>query len=48
MSETLVRVSADPDVLAQSAAARLVVRLVDAQAERGLASLVLTGGGTAH
>jgi 6-phosphogluconolactonase len=47
VSETLVRVSADPDVLAQSAAARLVVRLLDAQAERGLASLVLTGGRTA-
>jgi 6-phosphogluconolactonase len=47
VSETVVRVSADPDVLAQSAAARLVVRLVDAQAERGLASVVLTGGRTA-
>ncbi len=48
MSETLVRVSPDPDVLAQSAAARLVVRLLDAQAERGLASIVLTGGRTAE
>ncbi len=48
MSETLVRVSPDPLVLAQSAAARLVVRLVDAQAERGLASVVLTGGRTAE
>lgn len=48
MTETLVRVSPDPDVLAQSAAARLVVRLVDAQAERGLASVVLTGGRTAE
>lgn len=48
MSETLVRVSPDPEVLAQAAAARLVVRLVDAQAERGLASVVLTGGRTAE
>jgi 6-phosphogluconolactonase len=48
MSETLVRVSRDADVLAQSAAARLVVRLLDAQAERGLASVVLTGGRTAE
>lgn len=48
MTETLVRVSPDPVVLAQSAAARLVVRLVDAQAERGLASVVLTGGRTAQ
>ncbi len=48
MSETLVRVSPDPQVLAQSAAARLVVRLLDAQAERGLASIVLTGGRTAE
>jgi 6-phosphogluconolactonase len=47
VSETLVRVSPDPEVLAQSAAARLVVRLLDAQAERGLASVVLTGGRTA-
>src|SRR6185369_9402935 len=48
MTETLVRVSPDPEVLAQSAAARLVVRLHDAQAERGLASVVLTGGRTAE
>jgi 6-phosphogluconolactonase len=47
VSETVVRVSPDPEVLAQSAAARLVVRLLDAQAERGLASIVLTGGRTA-
>jgi 6-phosphogluconolactonase len=44
MTETVVRVSPDSEVLAQSAAARLVVRLLDAQAERGLASVVLTGG----
>jgi 6-phosphogluconolactonase len=48
MTETLVRVSPDPEVLAQAAAARFVVRLVDAQAERGLASVVLTGGRTAE
>jgi 6-phosphogluconolactonase len=48
VSETFVRVSPDPDVLAQSAAARFVVRLLDAQAERGLASVVLTGGRTAE
>jgi 6-phosphogluconolactonase len=48
VTETLVRVSPDAEVLAQAAAARLVVRLVDAQAERGLASVVLTGGRTAE
>ena len=47
MTEVLVRVSRDPQVLAQTAAARLLVRLHDAQAERGLASIVLTGGRTA-
>ena len=35
----------DPDVLAEAAAARLLTRLVDAQALRGQASVVLTGGG---
>ncbi|HEY2950046.1 MAG TPA: 6-phosphogluconolactonase [Micromonosporaceae bacterium] len=44
MSETSVVVHADPDVLAQAVAARLTVKLLDAQAERGLASVVLTGG----
>lgn len=34
----------DKDTLAASVAARLVTRLVDAQAERGTASVVLTGG----
>jgi 6-phosphogluconolactonase len=34
----------DADTLAASVAARLVTRLVDAQAERGTASVVLTGG----
>ncbi|HEX6871266.1 MAG TPA: 6-phosphogluconolactonase [Micromonosporaceae bacterium] len=44
MTETAVLVHTDPEMLAQAAAARLIVRLVDAQADRGLASLVLTGG----
>ena len=35
----------DADVLAEAAAARLLTRLVDAQALRGRASVVLTGGG---
>jgi 6-phosphogluconolactonase len=35
----------DADVLAQATAARLVTRLVDVQAARGEAALVLTGGG---
>ncbi|TDB89919.1 6-phosphogluconolactonase [Actinomadura sp. KC216] len=35
----------DQDVLAEAVAARLVTRLVDAQAARGTASVVLTGGG---
>jgi 6-phosphogluconolactonase len=39
-----VVVHATPDLLVQAVAARLVVRLVDAQAERGFATLVLTGG----
>jgi 6-phosphogluconolactonase len=47
MTESAVLVHADPDVLAQAAAARLLVRIVDAQAARGLASVVLTGGRTA-
>jgi 6-phosphogluconolactonase len=44
VSETTVVVHAEPDVLAQAVAARLTVKLLDAQAERGLASVVLTGG----
>jgi 6-phosphogluconolactonase len=47
MSETSVVVHADPDVLANAAAARLAIRLLDAQAARGSASVVLTGGGIA-
>ena len=41
-----VVVLSDPDVLAAAVAARLLTRLVDAQAEHGAASLVLTGGTT--
>lgn len=37
-------VHADPAVLAEAVAARLLVRLVDAQAARGEATVVLTGG----
>jgi 6-phosphogluconolactonase len=41
----LVVVHRDERLLAQAAAARLVTRLVDAQAARGWSSAVLTGGG---
>ncbi|MFI6757648.1 6-phosphogluconolactonase [Micromonospora sp. NPDC050417] len=44
MSETVVEVHADPSVVAQVVAARLVVKLIDAQSERGTAGVVLTGG----
>jgi 6-phosphogluconolactonase len=44
VSETAVVVHPDAGVLAQAAAARLIVRLVDAQASRGYACVVLTGG----
>jgi 6-phosphogluconolactonase len=47
VSETIVHVIADAHLLAQTVAARLVVRLIDAQAERGLASVALAGGRTA-
>lgn len=40
-----VVVHRDPDVLAAAVAARLVTALTDAQAARGTASVVLTGGG---
>lgn len=46
MSSTAVHVHRDPDVLAAALAARLVSRLVDAQAARGTAGMVLTGGST--
>lgn len=41
----IVVVHPDPDVLAAAVAARLLTRLADAQALRGTASVVLTGGG---
>lgn len=44
-ADPTVVVAADADVLAAAVAARLVTRLVDAQALRGTASVVLTGGG---
>jgi 6-phosphogluconolactonase len=40
-------VHGDSALLAEAVAARLLTRLIDAQAARGVASLVLTGGGTA-
>ncbi len=46
MSKTEVVVHTNQDLLAAAAAARLVTRLVDVQAAKGSASLVLTGGGT--
>ncbi len=47
MSETHVVVHADAQALAQVTAARLIVRLVDAQSQREMASVVLTGGRSA-
>jgi len=44
MTETTLVVHADPELLAQAVAARLLVKMIDAQAERGQASVVLTGG----
>ncbi|MGA6162245.1 6-phosphogluconolactonase [Amycolatopsis magusensis] len=46
MSTSEVVVYSDPRLLAAACAARLVTRLVDVQAARGSASLVLTGGST--
>jgi 6-phosphogluconolactonase len=48
MSAPEVLVHRDPDELAAAVAARLLTRLVDVQAARGEASLVLTGGGIAN
>jgi 6-phosphogluconolactonase len=45
VSAPSVLVHRDPELLARAVAARLVTRLVDAQAARGGASVVLTGGG---
>lgn len=44
MSKTSVVVHADADVLAHAVAARLIVKIIDAQADRGEAGVVLTGG----
>ncbi len=44
MSETSVIVHADATALADAVAARLAVRLLEAQAARGYADVVLTGG----
>lgn len=41
----LVTVVRDPELLAETVAAGLLTRLVEVQAERGTASVVLTGGG---
>lgn len=46
MSANDVVVHDDEDILTAACAARLVTRLTDAQAARGWASVVLTGGGT--
>ena len=46
MSTPTVLVHRDPQQLVAAVAARLVTRLVDVQAARGSASVVLTGGGT--
>lgn len=46
MSTPQVVVLGNADLLAAATAARLVTKLVDAQAARGWASVVLTGGGT--
>jgi 6-phosphogluconolactonase len=48
MTAPQVVVYANPDLLAAATAARLVTRLVDAQAAKGSASLVLTGGRTGN
>jgi 6-phosphogluconolactonase len=40
-----VVVHRDPELLAEAVAARLAIRLIDAQSVRGRASVVLTGGG---
>lgn len=44
-SPPAVHVHRDGELLAQTVAARLVTRIVDSQASRGRASVVLTGGG---
>ncbi|MEU1280605.1 6-phosphogluconolactonase [Streptomyces sp. NPDC005805] len=44
MSAPQLVVHRDKELMAQAAAARLITRIVDAQAARGTASVVLTGG----
>ncbi|UWE09020.1 6-phosphogluconolactonase [Actinacidiphila bryophytorum] len=44
MSTPQVVVHRDKELMARAAAARLITRIVDAQASRGAASVVLTGG----
>jgi 6-phosphogluconolactonase len=44
MSEVAIRVHPDPEDLARTVAERLLVKLTEAQSERGFASIVLTGG----
>jgi 6-phosphogluconolactonase len=44
VSKTLVVVVPDADTLAATVASRLIAKIVDAQAERGTAGVVLTGG----
>ncbi|MFC7528850.1 6-phosphogluconolactonase [Actinoplanes sp. GCM10030250] len=44
MSETVVVVVPDADILASTVAARLAIKIIDAQAAHGTASVVLTGG----
>jgi 6-phosphogluconolactonase len=44
LSETVVVVVPDADILASTVAARLAVKILDAQAVHGSASVVLTGG----
>jgi 6-phosphogluconolactonase len=44
LSETVVVVVPDADILASTVAARLVIKIIDAQAVHGDASVVLTGG----
>ena len=44
MSKTLIVVVPDADTLAATVAARLTIKIIDAQAVRGSAGIVLTGG----
>ncbi|WP_171908461.1 6-phosphogluconolactonase, partial [Streptomyces niveus] len=44
MSVPQLVVHRDKELMAQAAAARLITKIVDAQAARGSASIVLTGG----